>query len=257
MLMSVLTMVSSGRNGPVRYCERGGAFATSPAPAASDFRPAGGPSGRKFRKNDPRNCWGLFSVADYGIVGAERWLRDFATWFDRIDGTRLPMPSDPTLLWTVFKKDFDKRAKSVFIAMSFREDRTLKDVGKAIKEAIQAFNSAHPNSKLSPCRVDEQKGASYDIPARVFQDIDQSSLLIADLSDEKPNVYCEVGYAKSRGIQFILTFHKREGKKPPWERNKVHFDLSPFRYLAYDNPLDLRDLLKAELDALFDQEQPA
>jgi len=188
---------------------------------------------------------------------AERWLRDFATWFDRIDGTRLPMPSDPTLLWTVFKKDFDKRAKSVFIAMSFREDRTLKDVGKAIKEAIQAFNSAHPNSKLSPCRVDEQKGASYDIPARVFQDIDQSSLLIADLSDEKPNVYCEVGYAKSRGIQFILTFHKREGKKPPWERNKVHFDLSPFRYLAYDNPLDLRDLLKAELDALFDQEQPA
>jgi hypothetical protein len=193
------------------------------------------------------------------LLQAERWLRDFARWFERIGGTALPLPPDPTLLWKVFKKDYEGRARSVFIAMSFREDQTLKSVRQAIDEALQSFNTEHPHAPLSPVRVDEQGGASYEIPARVFQEIDQSTLLIADLTDERPNVYCEVGYAKSRGLPFILTFHKRDSTVgPPWDRrdekgNRVHFDLAAFRYIAYDNPLQLRNLLKIELDALFEE----
>jgi hypothetical protein len=106
--------------------------------------------------------------------------------------------------------------------------------------------------------VDEQRGHSYEIPARVFQDIDESHRVITDLTDERPNVYCEVGYAKSRGIPFILTFHKESSPSgPPWDRreaggNRIHFDLAAFRHIAYDNPLHLRNQLKIELDALFD-----
>ena len=186
---------------------------------------------------------------------AERWLQEFAQWFERIGGVGLPPSFDPTLLWEVFKRDYDKKAKSVFIAMSFRDDQTLKDVKTAIHEAIQHFNSAHPHAPLDPVRVDEQGGASYEIPERVFRDIDQSTLLIADLTDERPNVYCEVGYAKSRGIPFILTFHRKEAE-PPWDRktaggNQIHFDLAAFRHVSYDNPLHLRDQLKGELEALF------
>jgi hypothetical protein len=182
---------------------------------------------------------------------AERWLRGFAGWFDRIGGANLPLPADPSLLWAVFKRDYERRARSVFIAMSFRDDQTLKDVGLAIKEAIEQFNTDHPNAPLFPVRVDEQRGLSYEIPACVFQDIDESQLVIADLTDERPNVYCEVGYAKSRGIPFILTFHKESSPSgPPWDR--VHFDLAAFRHIAYDNPLHLRDQLKIELNALFE-----
>jgi hypothetical protein len=193
------------------------------------------------------------------LLRAERWLQDFALWFGRIGGPDLPLPPDPTLLWKVFKKDYESRARSVFIAMSFRDDQTLRDVRRAMNEAIGQFNADHPNAPLAPIRVDEQKGASYEIPARVFQGIDQSLLMIADLTDERPNVYCEVGYAKSCGIPFILTFHKKDPTiGPPWDRidaqgNRVHFDLAAFRYVTYDNPLHLRDLLKIELDALFDQ----
>ena len=57
---------------------------------------------------------------------AERSLIAFANWFQRIGGSDLPLPPDPTLLWEVFKRDYDRRAKSVFIAMSFREDQTLR-----------------------------------------------------------------------------------------------------------------------------------
>jgi hypothetical protein len=198
--------------------------------------------------------------ARYRMTVVERWLRDFAKWFERIGGPEFPLPSDPTILWTIFKKDFDQKARSVFIAMSFREDHNLEDVGKATDEAIDKYNEDHPNAQLAPRRVDKQKGASYEIPARVFSEIDQSRLVIADLTDEKPNVYCEVGYAKSKGIPFILTFHKRTATDiPPWDRessagNKVHFDMAAYRYISYDNPLNLRDKLKTELDALFSSE---
>ncbi len=193
------------------------------------------------------------------LLRAERWLQDFAKWFERIGGADLSLSPDPTFLWEVFKRDYDKKAKSVFIAMSFRDDQTLKDVKTAIDEAIQHFNSAHPHAPLDPVRVDEQRGASYEIPERVFRDIDQSTLVIADLTDERPNVYCEVGYAKSRGIPFILTFHKKNADEPPWDRkdtggNQIHFDLAAFRYVSYDNPLNLRDQLKSELEALFKEE---
>jgi hypothetical protein len=193
------------------------------------------------------------------FLRAESWLRDFARWFEQIGGVDLPLPSDPTILWTVFKRDFERKARSVFIAMSFADDQTLRDVRKAIDEAIYQFNANRPNAQLFPVHVDEQRGASYEIPARVFQDIDQSTLMIADLTDERPNVYCEVGYAKSRGIPFILTFHKKDPTiGPPWERqdiagNRIHFDLAAFRYVSYDNPLHLRDQLKVELEALFEQ----
>jgi nucleoside 2-deoxyribosyltransferase len=195
------------------------------------------------------------------VVRAERWLRDFAEWFERLGGTNLPLPPDPTVLWKIFKRSYESRIKSVFVAMSFREDQTLKDVKQAIKESIANFNTKHPNAHFDPVIVDELKGASYEIPARVFQKIDESSLVIADLTDERPNVYCEVGYAKSRGIPFILTFHKKKSSRtrPPWDRkdedgNKVHFDLAAFRYVAYENPMNLRDQLAVELDALFESE---
>lgn len=126
-------------------------------------------------------------------------------------------------------------------------------------EDIEKFLSDHPNSLLAPRRADKQKGTSYEIPAWIFTEIDQSRLVIADLTDERPNVYCEVGYAKSQGVPFILTFHRRRpSEKPPWDRetspgNRVHFDLMPYRYIAYENPLELRDRLKQELDAFFEE----
>jgi len=179
---------------------------------------------------------------------AARWLRYFGRWFDRVGAAELPVPADPSVLWAVFKRDFDKRAGQVFIAMSFRESRTLDGVQKAFEEAIQLFNDSHPNSPLSPTRIDKQQGASYEIPARVFQEIDNSRIVIADLTDERQNVYCEVGYAKAKGIPFFLTFHKNSQPS-----NRVHFDLAPYRYIEYETTHELRDKLKQELDSWHEQ----
>jgi len=59
-------------------------------------------------------------------------------------------------------------------------------------------------------------------------------------------------------VPFILTFHRNSPPgSPPWERtdekgNRVHFDLAAFRHIAYENPMQLRDLLETELKAWFD-----
>jgi nucleoside 2-deoxyribosyltransferase len=188
---------------------------------------------------------------------ALRWLSDFARWFDRVGGADLPLPADPSILWTVFKRDFEKRAGQVFIAMSFRESRTLDGVREAFGEAIQQFNDTHPNSPLAPVRIDEQGGDSYDIPARVFHEIDESRLVIADLTDERQNVYCEVGYAKAKGIPFFLTFHRQAADTANTQTtaasNRVHFDLAPYRYIEYETTHELRDKLIQELNSWHDQ----
>jgi hypothetical protein len=187
---------------------------------------------------------------------ATLWLNDFGKWYDQLGGSDLPVPPDPLALWTIFKRSFDQRARSVFVAMSFGEEEALKSIGKAIDEAIRSHNRSHPNAPLAPVRVDKQKGPAFEISARVFEEIGQSRLMIADLTEERPNVYCEVGYAKSRGIPLILTFHKkRADEEVPWERtsggNRVHFDLAPLRYVAYADAIDLRDRLVEELEGVF------
>jgi nucleoside 2-deoxyribosyltransferase len=191
---------------------------------------------------------------------AERWLREYATWYLSIGGPELPVSDDPTLYWRVFKADFERRSGEIFVAMSFAEEKYLKETTQAIDEAIVAFNSRHSDSPLRVGRADRQKGAAFQIPAWVFEEISKSRLLLADLTDEKPNVYLEVGYAISKGIPVMLTFHRRTGT-PPWDRmdengNKVAFDIAAFRYVAYDSAMELRDQLILELDAFFAAPMP-
>jgi hypothetical protein len=108
-----------------------------------------------------------------------------------------------------------------------------------------------------PCESTSKGGSSFEIPAHVFQEIENSRLVIADLTDEKQSVYCEVGYAKARGVPFFLTFHWKAadtGKGPTTAAlNKVHLDLAPYRYIEYETTHELRDKLKQELDAWHDQ----
>jgi hypothetical protein len=77
----------------------------------------------------------------------------------------------------LLERDFDTRAGQVFIALSFQETKTPDGVQKAFEEAIKLVNDSHPNSPLAPMRIDKQGDESYEIPARVFQEIDDGAWL--------------------------------------------------------------------------------
>ncbi len=76
--------------------------------------------------------------------------------------------------------------------------------------------------------------------------IKNSSLVIADITPNNPNVYYELGYAHGIGKQTILLSDK--------SRDKLPFDISPFRLLFYDNTIAgkvaVEAALKKHLDAI-------
>lgn len=95
--------------------------------------------------------------------------------------------------------------------MQFGDD--TDDTYDTIKRAVDAVNAeARPKIKIKRLRIDElNKGHSYTITDAILTAIEESGLLIADLTHANPNVYHEVGYAmglnRGRGLKqenFIL-----------------------------------------------------
>lgn len=87
-------------------------------------------------------------------------------------------------------------------------------------------------------RVDETHFTG-DILARIRNGIETAAIVIADLSQGRPNVYLEVGYAWGRNKPVI--FLARKGEEP-------HFDVRGHRCLFYgrfkDLAQDLEDLMR-------------
>ncbi len=80
----------------------------------------------------------------------------------------------------------------------------------------------------------------------IVQAIRDSSLIIADITPDNPNVYYEVGYAHGINKTTILLSDKK--------RDKMPFDISGFRLLFYDNTIGGKSgveySLRKHLDAL-------
>lgn len=72
-------------------------------------------------------------------------------------------------------------------------------------------------------RVDETHFTG-DVLGRIRGGIEAADLVIADLTEGRPNVYLEVGYAWGRGIPVIFVAKRGE---------KLHFDVSTHRCIFY------------------------
>jgi hypothetical protein len=99
-------------------------------------------------------------------------------------------------------------------------------------------------------RADDTYGPGLII-ADVIRQIDESKLVVAEISPVNANVYYEVGYAHARGKPTILIAERRIERLP--------FDLSPFRTLFYDNTIDgkkrIEEGLRRHLTAVLDPSQ--
>lgn len=100
----------------------------------------------------------------------------------------------------IFEKVAESRRRQIFVSMQFKipgQNGQLLDNPnwKAIESAIAELNQEHQcDLKLMPIRVDEfDKGFSYPISSEIFQLIEESGFLIADLTAGNKNVYHEIG----------------------------------------------------------------
>jgi nucleoside 2-deoxyribosyltransferase len=136
-----------------------------------------------------------------------------------------------------------KTGKSVFIIMSFNPtlDFLYRD----------ALIPAATDCDLQPYRVDKEE---FDgtITEAILDKIRNCRLVVADLTDERPNCFFELGYALALGKPAVLTARKdhdsrRDSRRP--DDPKVHFDLDSHKitYWVRDDMNQLRRQLAARI----------
>lgn len=103
---------------------------------------------------------------------------------------------------------------------------------------------------LAPRRVDRDNAGDL-LKAEIVSFLERSQIIVADLTNERPNCYLEVGYAMGLGKKPNLILMAREDhhhRSPNYKPDgrRVHFDLEGYDLLLWD-PQKLDDL-RSELE---------
>jgi len=171
----------------------------------------------------------------------------------------LPTNNDNSLI-DLFEKVYEAKRKEVFISMKFGDNQSEMIYEKVI-QTIEKYNrNKGYNISITPIRIDQTiKPCAFTIPDEIFEAIENSGLIIADLSSSNNNVYHEVGYAmgiaktKKIGPPVILLY------KTDTEANKdididkfIDFNLRSFSQLRFTTYQELIDGLTKRLEVYFE-----
>lgn len=103
---------------------------------------------------------------------------------------------------------------------------------------------------LEPKRVDKHNVGGL-LKSEIVGFIESSDIIIADLTNERPNCYLEVGYAMGRDkfLNLILTAREDHNQDSPKHKRggpKIHFDLIGYDILFWnpDDPIGFKEELE-------------
>jgi hypothetical protein len=191
-----------------------------------------------------KHCIGLFHAFVYFCLTdpTRKLLKPFKLW---VVGNRLSAlkETDAHALIEIFESIHTAKARTIFVSMQFGDE--TDDTFDTIKRAIAAVNAdASPKIKIESLRIDRlKKGYSYTITDAILAAIEESGLLIADLTHANPNVYHEVGYAmglnRGKGLKqenFILIAKEEGGANLD---KKVGFNLRGVSQVRFKRQADL------------------
>lgn len=121
----------------------------------------------------------------------------------------------------------------VFVAMPIGPANPFDDVLDAIKETCERCG-------LTAERVDEAQ-VNERITDRILESIQKAEYVIVDLTESRPNVFYEAGYAQ--GIGKLPIYIARQG-------THLEFDLKDYPIIFFDSYRDLKIGLEARLRGL-------
>lgn len=155
----------------------------------------------------------------------------------------------------IFDEIYNSRIKNIFVAMPFSKnfddvwDSIVDVYDGLIKEGYQLDTTLNKyKNKYRPNRIDKIDEESKDLTQKIKKGIKECDLVIADLTDARPNVYYEVGLAEAQKKKYILIYKKQKDNK----KSEVHFDLMTMERIEYDNLEDLKECLKNKLISILD-----
>ena len=122
----------------------------------------------------------------------------------------------------------------VFVAMSFSEDLKL-----AWENGI---NPALMNAGYRPYRVDSEPHIDR-IDTKIITEIKNSRFLVADVTQQRPGVYFEAGFALGLGLPVFWCVRKDDLKN-------VHFDTRQYNHIVWENEQQLASQLNLFITAV-------
>lgn len=136
--------------------------------------------------------------------------------------------------------------RKAFVIMQLGNKKLDKVFDDAIVPAVRACGFQEERSDIST------KGDL--IPKEIFQQLEESEIIIADLTNERPNCYFEAGYVMGlkKNSRLFLTAkgdHKTDVPGRKVNDPKVHFDVHAFDILFW-NPDDLEDFKNSLIDKI-------
>lgn len=102
-------------------------------------------------------------------------------------------------------------SRDVFVVMSFAESPQYKDLLVAIRKACAQFG-------YDAQRVDQSNDHKRIVP-EIVRGVRQAAFVVADVTEDKPNVYWELGLANGMDKHLILV--ARKGTQLPFDVNDV------------------------------------
>ena len=163
---------------------------------------------------------------------------------------------DAASLVSVFESILTGRRREIFISMAFREE--TKETYETIKKTVQQINDKYSlDIRLREIRIDYfNKGHSYTIVDEILRVIEDSGLLIADLTFGNRNVYHEVGYLmglnRGKGLDqdnFILIADKKAGGDSL--ESDIGFSLRSWQQLRFESTRQLEEALTKSLEIYY------
>jgi hypothetical protein len=191
----------------------------------------------------------IVPVATLGRSAAEIY-QDELSVFDRRYAARLSV-DDYQILdrvlpdWEIatlraFAKDVVSLAErlvmpnDVFVIMSFAEKGHLKDAYNTFQRVCQKYG-------FHAFKVDQHMDSTDRIVPAIFSSIRRAAFVIADVSEERPNVYFELGYAKALDKEIVMT---------ATEETELPFDVFDIPMLSWDCQDTLEQKLHAQISRL-------
>ncbi|MDR5858372.1 hypothetical protein FZZ93_00285 [Halomonas eurihalina] len=143
-----------------------------------------------------------------------------------------PLPDEPEGEPEI---SYEVQVGYVFVAMPIGTGSPYDDVLDSIKEACSRCG-------LSAERVDEVQ-SNERITDRILESIQKAQFVVADLTEARPNVFYEAGYA--HGIGKLPIYIARAG-------TKLEFDLQDYPVIFFDSYRELKQGLEDRLRAFSD-----
>lgn len=115
----------------------------------------------------------------------------------------------------------------VFVVMPIQGDRygsqSEQQVKREYDERFQVIEKALQRFDCVAIRIDKQQHLG-DLVTRIKSEIQRARFIVADLTDERPSCYFEVGYAEALGRP-IIHVASRESVMQPGTNTAIHFDI--------------------------------